>query len=252
MTGRSAGSSAIGQSRDRPTSWSGFRAVACAAPTCISPRATCRPADPASPRDTRSSDASRRWVRTRVGSRSVNGSACRGWARLTVPVRIAGVVRRTCVARRPSPAGIATVATPTSVLSTKDSPTGCRQRWTTSMQRRCCAPASSVTGPGDPRTFLSAAGWASMGSVAVPTSPRRSRCTWASACTFSPGASTTRNWPARSASTPLAVRRTRRRNRSTGRSCSLRPASSSPSRCGPWIVAQRSRLPGSGSPTSRR
>src|SRR6185437_9244347 len=64
-----------------------------------------------------------------------------------------------------------------------------------SMQRRCCAPGSSATGPGDPPTCPEAVGWVFTASVAAPTSPRRSRCTWASGYTFSPAASTTRNSP---------------------------------------------------------
>ena len=182
-TGRCAGSTATSRCRAPARYGSGSPAAGSAAPTCTSPKATCRPGAVGSPRPRGRGPGRRAGGRARRGSPSGSGSASRGWATPTGPAGSAGAGRRTCAWTRCSPAGTATAATPMPAWPTRATPTGCPTSSTTSTPRRCCAPASSATGRCAAPRCLPAVGSASTVSAAARTSPPRSRCTRGCACT---------------------------------------------------------------------
>ena len=90
-------------------------------------------------------------------SRSANGSACPGSRAPTRPAGTADAATRTSANTRPSPVGTSTAATPTAAWWPRASPTRCRTPCPTSRPPRCCAPASSATGPSAPPTCRPAA-----------------------------------------------------------------------------------------------
>ena len=106
--------------------------------------------------------------------RSENASACRGWLAPMAAASTAVVVTRTSAARRSSPGGISTAGMRTCVSPTRPTSTACRTRSTTSTRHPCCVPGSSAIARCAAAASHQAAGSASTGSAAAPTSPRRS------------------------------------------------------------------------------
>ena len=230
-------SSGRGPSPGRARCACGCRCAGCAGPTSTSPRATCRRTARrgARPRDRRRGRRARagRAARFAVGDRI--GVA---WLRHTcgqLPLLPAG--RREPVRRaRASPAGTPTAATPSTRSSTRLRLPAARR------VRRRAGRAAAVRGHHRlPRAAARpscrpAAGSASTGSAAPPTSPRRSRSPRARRARADPVGRRPGSWRSTSARRRAGDAPTRRPSRWTPRSCSPRPASWSRSR---WRALDR-------------
>ena len=164
--------------RPRDRCWSVLPAVACAGRTCTWPRATSRRTGRAGFPVTRWSEWSMPSDRVHTVSGSETASVCRGWLAPMAAASTAVVVTRTSAARRSSPDGISTAGMRTRVSPTRRTSTACRTRSTTSTPHPCCVPGSSAIARCAAAALHQAAGSASTGSAAAPTSPRRSPCTW--------------------------------------------------------------------------